>query len=228
MRNLEGSKQRAAESALEMVEDGQIIGLGTGSTAKFAIEGVAKLVRGGMGLRGVPTSIATEKMARQLGIPLVDLNDTPRIDITIDGADEVDSDFSMIKGGGGALTREKLVALASKKRIILVDETKLVSRLGQTRLLPIEVLPFAWTMSVRRLADIGGVASLRDHEGKPFVTDNGNYILDCAFGEIPDPPSLEKQIRLLPGVVESGLFIGIADVLVIGYEDRVELRPRIA
>jgi len=228
MKNLEGSKQRAAQRALEMIKDGQIIGLGTGSTAKFAIEGVGQLVREGMDLKAVPTSIATEKMARQLGIPLVELNATPGIDITIDGADEVDPAFNMIKGGGGALTREKLVALASKQRVILVDETKLVSCLGQTRLLPVEVLPVAWTLSARHLADIGGVASLRDQEGKPFVTDNGNYILDCGFGEIVDPPALEKQIRLLPGVVESGLFIGIADVLVIGYEDRVELKQRVA
>lgn len=209
-----------------MVSSGQVIGLGTGSTAKFAIEGLGRLVGTGLSIKGVPTSIATEQMARELAIPLIDLNDAGVVDITLDGADEVDPDFNMIKGGGGALTREKLVALASVKRVILVDESKLVSKLGQSRVLPVEVLPFAWTFSARLLNDFGCVASLREQGGKPFVTDNGNYILDCAFGAIEDPAALEKRIKLLPGVIECGLFIGIADALVIGFEDRVEVRER--
>jgi ribose 5-phosphate isomerase A len=226
MKEMDGPKKRAAETALEMIRDGQVIGLGTGSTAKFAIEGLGRLVREGISVTGVPTSMATARMARECGIPLVDLNEAGSIDITMDGADEVDPDFNMIKGGGGALTREKLVALASTKRVILVDETKLVSKLGKSRLLPVEVLPFSWTFSARLLTELGCVASLRCQGEVPFVTDNGNHILDCAFGPIEDAAALEKRIKLLPGIIECGLFIGIADILIIGFEDRVEVRER--
>ena len=227
MGQIEETKKRAAECALELIRDGNIVGLGTGSTAKYAIEGLARLVKEGLSVKGVPTSIATERMAREFGIPLLDLNEAGPIDITLDGADEIDPDFNMIKGGGGALTREKLVALASTKTVILVDESKIVSKLGQSRLLPIEVLPFSWSLSVRLLTDLGCTADLRRNTaGLPFVTDNGNHILDCAFGPIDYPGQLEKQIKLLPGVIESGLFIGIADSVVIGFEDRVETRER--
>lgn len=220
------AKKRAAEHAIGMVNDGQVIGLGTGSTAKFAIEGLGRRIREGLSIRGVPTSIGTEVLAREAGIPLVELNEAPVVDITIDGADEVDPDFNMIKGGGGALTREKLVALASKRRVILVDKSKLVSSLGESRSLPVEVLPFAWAVSARRLSQLGCTASLRDRAGLPFVTDNGNYILDCDFGAMADPATLESRIKLLPGVIESGLFIGIADTLVIGFDDHVEVKKR--
>ena len=226
MQNLDAPKKRAADSAVALVREGQIVGLGTGSTAKFAIEGLGRLVREGLSIRGVPTSTATERMARGLGIPLIDMNDAAAIDITLDGADEVDPDFNMIKGGGGALTREKLVALASTKRVILVDETKLVSRLGASRLLPVEVLPFAWQMSARLLSELGCGVILRLNGEMPFVTDNGNHILDCDFGPIEDAKALEKRIKLLPGVIDCGLFIGIADSLVIGFDDRVEVRER--
>ncbi|MEK6320424.1 MAG: ribose-5-phosphate isomerase RpiA [Acidobacteriota bacterium] len=228
MRDLDVPKQRASERALELVRAGQVIGLGTGSTAKFAIEGIGRLVRAGLSIKGVPTSVSTERMARELGIPLLDLNEAGVIDVTLDGADEVDPDFNMIKGGGGALTREKLVALASVKRVILVDESKLVAKLGQSRLLPVEVLPFAWTLSARLLSDLGCVISLRQQDEKPFVTDNGNHILDCDFGPIEDAAALENRIKGLPGVIECGLFIGIADILVIGFDDRVEIRERTA
>jgi len=226
MKDLDQPKQQAAKRALDLIRDGQVIGLGTGSTAKFAIEGLGRLVREGLSVQGVPTSVATERLARELAIPLVNLNEAGVIDVTLDGADEVDPDFNMIKGGGGALTREKLVALASVKRVILVDESKLVSRLGLSRLLPIEVLPFAWTLAARLLTGLGCVASLREHDGVPFVTDNGNHILDCAFGPIEDAATLEKRIKLLPGVIECGLFIRIADTLVIGFDGRVEVRER--
>lgn len=226
MKVMDASKKRAADNALNLIRDGQIVGLGTGSTAKFAIEGLGRMVREGLSVKGVPTSIATERMAFQLGIPLVDLNESGTIDITLDGADEVDPDFNMIKGGGGALTREKLVALASTKRVILVDESKLVARLGASRPLPIEVLPFSWTMSARLISGLGCLASLRRQGEVPFITDNGNYILDCEFGPIRDAADLEKQIKLLPGVIDSGLFIAIADTLVIGFDDRVETRER--
>jgi len=226
MKDFDELKRRAAERALEFIKDGSVVGLGTGSTAKFAIEGLGRMVKKGLSITGVATSFATERLAREVGIQVVSLNEAGTIDVTMDGADEVDPAFNMIKGGGGALTREKLVALASAKRVMLVDDSKLVERLGQTRQLPVEVLSFASALSARLLENLGSVASLRGGPGTPFVTDNGNHILDCAFGPIEDPSGLEKRIKLLPGVIESGLFIGIADVLVIAFEDRVEVRER--
>lgn len=220
------AKRRAAERAVEYVEDNQVVGLGTGSTTKFAIEEIGRRVQSGLRITGVPTSKNSEKLAIELGIPLTDLNDVERIDVTIDGADEIDPNFHMIKGGGGALTREKLVALASTRRIIVVDEPKLVNSLGQTRSLPVEVLPFAWRMSARLLTELGSKPVIRRSGETVFVTDNSNYILDCEFGPIADPPSLEKSIKLLPGVVECGLFIAIADRVIIAFDDRVEVRER--
>jgi ribose 5-phosphate isomerase A len=220
------AKRRAAEVALSFVQDGQVLGLGTGSTARYAIEGLAKMIQGGLTVRGVATSTGTAQLAKSLGIPLIDLNEALGIDLTIDGADEVDPRFDMIKGGGGALTREKLVAIASSRRVMVVDETKLVSALGETRPLPVEVLPFCWMMTARRLEELGCEPKLRRAAGRPFLTDNGNYILDCTFPPIQRPAKLETSIKLLPGVVESGLFVKLADTLVIGFDDRAEVRER--
>jgi ribose 5-phosphate isomerase A len=220
-------KRKAARRAIEFVQDGQVVGLGTGSTAKFAIEGIASRVRDGLRMTGVATSLATARMAQELGITLADLNDVPGVDITIDGADEVDPSLNMIKGGGGALTREKLVALASVKRIIIVDRGKLVARLGEGWPVPVEVLPFAWTRSALVLNALGCVADLRSNDDKPFLTDNGNYILDCKFAAIENPDEMEKKIKLLPGVVESGLFVGVADILIVGFDDHVEIKERV-
>lgn len=220
------AKRRAAEYAVSLVRSRQVLGLGTGSTAKFAIEALALMVQDGLKFTGVATSKATALLAQRLGIPLVELNETKGIDLAIDGADEVDPDFNMIKGGGGALTREKLVAIASDHRVILVDETKLVDALGRTRSLPVEALSFSWVMASRRLLELGCTPELRLAAGKPFLTDNGNYILDCAFPRIANPAELERAIKLLPGVVESGLFVGLADTVVIGYDDRTEVRER--
>ncbi|HKA23289.1 MAG TPA: ribose-5-phosphate isomerase RpiA [Blastocatellia bacterium] len=226
MKDFDDLKRRAAERALEFVHDGNVVGLGTGSTAKFAIEGLGRRVKQGLSITGVATSTATERLAREVGIQVISLNEAGTIDVTLDGADEVDPAFNMIKGGGGALTREKLVALASAKRVMLVDDSKLVQQLGQTRELPVEVLSFASALSAGLLEGLGSSVSLRGGAGAPFVTDNGNHILDCAFGPIEDPSGLEKRIKLLPGVIESGLFIGIADVLVIAFEGSVEVRER--
>ncbi len=223
---LRDCKKRAAERAVELVRDGQIVGLGTGSTARFAIDAVGRRVREGLNIKAVATSIATEQLAAEAGITVVPLNDVEAIDITIDGADEVDENFDMIKGGGGALTREKLVALASKQRVFVVDSTKLVSTLGQTFKLPVEVLPFGWAYAARLLSELGCASSLRLDGENPFQTDNGNYILDCDCGKIVDAASLERRIKLLPAVVECGLFVGIADKLIIGYPDSVEVRVR--
>jgi ribose 5-phosphate isomerase A len=218
------SKRNAAECAIQFVSDGQVVGLGTGTTAAFAIEGLARRVAGGLRISGVPTSRASEELAVMAGIPLRDLNDVQKVDITIDGADEIDPAFNMIKGGGGALTREKLVALLSERCVYVVDEGKLVARLGQSFAVPVEVLPFAWAASARRLGELGCQPLLRGSRDIPFVTDNGNYIIDCRFEPIADPVELENTIKRVPGVIESGLFVGIADELVIGFSDRVEVR----
>jgi ribose 5-phosphate isomerase A len=220
------SKKRAAERAVEWVEDGQIVGLGTGSTSRFAIEAIGHRVQEGLQIQGVATSEATAQMARDFGIKVVDLNGVPAIDFSIDGADEIDGAFNMIKGGGGALTREKLVALAAKKRAFIVDETKLVNRLGERWPVPVEVLPFSWQHTKAKIARLGCDPVLRMSGDKPFGTDNGNYILDCRFNGIADPQQTETNLKLINGVVECGLFIGIADILVIGWPDRVEVRER--
>ena len=219
-------KRKAAERAIGFVTSGQVVGLGTGSTSEFAVKALAEMVRQGMLIKGVPTSEASANLARSLGIPLAELNDVAHVDITIDGADEVDPAFNMIKGGGGALTREKLVALSSRRRVYVVDESKLVERLGQSWGVPVEVLPFAWTISAQHLGALGCEPKLRGEPQSPFVTDNENYIIDCRFNSISDAPGLDRAIKQLPGVVESGLFTGIADVLVIGFSDRVEVRER--
>jgi len=221
-------KRRAAHRAIEFVTDGQVVGLGTGSTAEFVLKALGDLVRQGLHITGVPTSEAAADLAQSVGIPLADLNDVGRVDIIIDGADEVDPAFDMIKGGGGALTREKLVALSSLRRVYVIDETKLVARLGQSWSVPVEVLPFAWSFSALHLTRLGCKTRLRGEPQTPFVTDNGNYIVDCRFDSISDAPQLEREIKQLPGVVESGLFAGITDVLVIGYQNRVEVRERSA
>jgi ribose 5-phosphate isomerase A len=223
---VDDAKKQAAEKAIEFVSDGQIVGLGTGSTSKFAIEGLARRVKEGLNIKGVATSIATERMASELGIPITDLNEVPAIDIVIDGADEIDDRFDMIKGGGGALTREKLVALAASRRIYIVDESKLVQTLGAKWSVPVEVLPFAWRFSSSKIEALGCVPNLREKGDRPYETDNGNYILDCAFGPIADAPALEQQVKLLPGVVEVGLFIGIANVLIIGGGEQVIVREK--
>lgn len=219
-------KQAAAERAVDFVRDGMILGLGTGSTVQFALEKLAVRQREGLRIKGVPTSKRTEAVAAQLGISLVPLEEVREIDLTIDGADEIDPKFSMIKGGGGALLREKIVASISRVEIVIVGPDKIVPRLGEKFLLPVEVLPFGWKPSSHALEALGCQAHLRKGpSGETFVTDNGNFILDCRFSGIDDPAGLEAEIDRIPGVIESGLFVGLADKLVIGYEDgRVEIR----
>ncbi|HLG13567.1 MAG TPA: ribose-5-phosphate isomerase RpiA [Blastocatellia bacterium] len=220
------SKLRAAERALEFVRSGQTVGLGTGSTSAFVLEGLGRLVRSGLNITGVATSTESERLARSVGIPVVELNDVARIDLTIDGADEIDEEFNMIKGGGGALAREKLVALASDLRVMVVDSSKLVPVLGVSRALPVEVLPFAWSLAARLLEKLGCTVALRERGSAPFVTDNSNYILDCKFPGIPEAARLEKTIKQVPGVVESGLFVGIADKVIVGSDTGTALRCR--
>jgi ribose 5-phosphate isomerase A len=221
------AKQAAARHAVTFVQDGMIVGLGTGSTAFYALEALAQRVREGLKIQGVPTSLRTEALARGFGIPL--LKDYPsfdRVDLTIDGADEVDPSFCAIKGGGGALTREKIIAAASERMVVMVDESKVVAKLGKFPL-AVEVLQMGWRVAVRRLEDLGCQAALRrQDDGQPFLTDNGHYIVDCKFGEISAPQELEREINCIPGVVENGLFVGLVDAVVVGFPDgRVEVRP---
>jgi ribose 5-phosphate isomerase A len=217
-------KKLAARRAAEMVKDGQLVGLGTGSTAIIAIMEIGKRVLAeGLKIRAVATSAASHMLGVQMDIPMIDLNDAGRLDITIDGADEINPRFSMIKGGGGALVREKLVAFSSDAEIIVVDSSKRVSTLGEARPLPVEVLKFAWRYAARRLQDLGCTPHLRQAQSQPFESDNGNYILDCDFGRIDDPADLETTIKLIPGVVESGLFIRLASTLIVGIGEAVQV-----
>lgn len=225
-KNRDELKKRAAERAVEFVEDGHLVGLGTGSTTLFALQALGKKIREGMKITGVPTSRHTETIAREFGIPITNLNQVEKLDIVIDGADEVDPAFNMIKGGGGALTREKLVAISANFRINIVDEQKLVSKLGKGFAVPVEVLPFAWSLSSRLLQELNCQPKLRGKDGKIFATDNDNYILDCKFDGIEDVAELEKRMKLVPGVLECGLFVGICDCIIVGFDDRVDVHYR--
>lgn len=210
------AKQAAAARAVSYITDDMVVGLGTGSTANFAIEMIGARVRSGLKILGVPSSDSTERLARAQGVPLI--SEFTRIDLTIDGADEIDENGDMIKGGGGALTREKIVAAASKKEIIIIDESKLVATLGAFPL-PVEVLPFGWTYVRDTIEALGSQAKLRKSAGEVFLTDNKNYILDCQFQQIDDPRKLCTNLNAIPGVVENGLFVGLTDRVIIGQTD---------
>ncbi len=216
-------KQVAGEKAAEYIEDGMVLGLGTGSTVYYTILKVGELVKSGYDLVGIPTSRATEELALSLGIPIGTLEDYPKIDLTIDGADEVDPDLDLIKGMGGALVREKIVAASSRKEIIVVDEGKVVRQLGTRSPLPVEVIPFGRKFVSDRFSVFGGRPELRVKRGSVFTTDNGNNILDTTFDGIRDPKTLEANLNNLPGVVENGLFLGLADMVIIGHEEGAEI-----
>jgi ribose 5-phosphate isomerase A len=218
-------KEAAALRGVEYVRDGMAVGLGTGSTAEFALRGLAERVAGGLRIVGVPTSEKIAGMARDLGIPLVTLEDRPELDLTIDGADEVLlSTFDVIKGRGGALLREKIVALASKQEILIVDESKVVDRLGEHDPVPVEVVSFGWGRVCRELTALGGDPQLRkSQDGKPYVTDSGNYLLDCHFGTIDNPRALAYLIKAITGVVEHGLFIGIATRVIVAHPEGIQV-----
>jgi ribose 5-phosphate isomerase A len=211
-------KQRAGEAALEHVKSGMIIGLGTGSTAKFFTEAVGSAVRAGRlrDIRAVPTSVDSEKLAVQFGLPVVTFAQITTIDLTVDGADEIAPDLTLIKGLGGALLREKLVAQNSSKLIIIADAQKLVTRLGTRSPLPVEVTPFGFEASERFLRQLGCIPTLRRRpDGSILVTDNSNYIFDCKFSEIPDPADLNLKLATRAGIIESGLFINLARTAII-------------
>ncbi|MDY7077693.1 MAG: ribose-5-phosphate isomerase RpiA [Chloroflexota bacterium] len=211
-------KQQAAEQAVGFVESGTVVGLGHGSTAIFAIRRIAELLRAGelQDILGVPCSLQVAEETRQLGIPLTTLDEHPVIDLTIDGADEVDPGLNLIKGGGGALLREKIVAQASRREIIVVDESKLSPALGTRWPVPVEIVPFGYRSQAAYLESLGACLVLRqDGDGTPFKTDQGNLILDCRFGPISDPAQLAARLSQRAGIVEHGLFLGLAtDVIV--------------
>lgn len=214
-------KEAAAHASLQFVHDDQIVGLGTGSTASRAVRLLGAAVRAGLKIRGVPTSARTKELAESLGIPLLTLDEVQQIDVTIDGADEIDPQLQLIKGGGGALLREKIIASASRQMIVLGDASKQVAVLGKFPL-PVEVIPFAQVLLGKKISELGASVLLRmDASGKPFVTDEGHHILDCSFGQIPDPPALARQLSDMPGVVEHGLFINLASVALIAKNGKV-------
>jgi ribose 5-phosphate isomerase A len=207
-------KQAAAQKALELVQDGMLVGLGTGSTTRFFTEGLGQMVAEGMKVRGVPTSRATAELAASLGIPIV-TELIGQIDLAVDGADEVDPALNLIKGRGGALFREKLVAAASKRFVVVVDESKLVKQLG-VGVLPVEVLPFLWRSTAERLAALGLSLVVRGGEETPYVTDNGNLILDVSVeGGIKDAEGFGFALKKITGVVEHGLFAGMTDTVIV-------------
>lgn len=211
-------KQLAAEKAVEYVQDGMKVGLGTGSTAYWAIRKLGERVSEGLQITAVATSQASEDQARELGIPLVAFGDVDSLDLTIDGADELDGALQLIKGGGGALLREKIVAMGSARMIVVADESKAVTTLGKFPL-PVEIVPFAWEWTVAALAKLGCKTELRRSGEDLYKTDNGNYIADCRFEAIQSAAELALALQRIPGVVEHGLFIGIADLAIIGKSD---------
>lgn len=213
-------KRQAAERAVDFITSGMVVGLGAGSTALYALRVIAERLRSGhlRDVVGVPCSTQTEAEARRLGVPLTTLEEQPTVDVTIDGADEVDASLDLIKGGGGALLREKIVAQASRREIIMVDESKLSPMLGTRWPVPVEVVPFGWRCQANYLESLGSRVTLRQNkEGVPFRTDQGNYILDCDFGQISQPVQLAVLLQERAGIVEHGLFLGLAtDVIVAG------------
>jgi ribose 5-phosphate isomerase A len=212
-----------AKHALDFVRDGDVVGLGSGRAASAFVRALAARARAGLRIRGVPTSEETARLARELGIALVGLE--AEIELTVDGADEVDGHLNLIKGHGGALVRERIVAAASRRQVILVTSDKLVEILGSRGPLPVEVMPFAVPLCGRRLEDLDVKPTLRMQEERPFVTDNFNVIFDCAVGPIDDPVGLERAIRAIPGVIDTGLFLGTADTVVVSDGDAIrELR----
>jgi ribose 5-phosphate isomerase A len=217
---IQQAKKDAALEAAKHVKDGFVAGLGSGSTAAFAIEALGERIkREKLRILGIPTSYQAFLLAVACGIPITTLDEHPVVDVTIDGADQVTSELNLIKGMGAAMAREKIVAAASKQNVIIIDQQKKVKHLGENnQVVPIEVLPFAISLAKQKLVAIGGKPSVREGKGKlgPTITDNGNAVLDTYFGEISDPAGLAVKVKMIPGVVETGLFIGLTDIVYIG------------
>jgi ribose 5-phosphate isomerase A len=228
MTTIDELKRLAAESAVRQVQSGMVVGLGTGSTAVYAVRQLGRLLAAGrlQNIVAIPTSEATAREAERCAIPLGTLDDHPLVDLTIDGADEIDPQLNLIKGLGGALLREKIVATASRRLIIVADASKQVDRLGRRAPLPVEVIPFARRPAGEYLAALGARVSERLKDGELVITDEGNILLDCTFGPIADPERLAQAIRAQPGVVEHGLFLGIASQAIIASEEGIVVLDR--
>ena len=228
----QSQKARAAEAALDYVESGMIVGLGSGSTAALFVKALGRrCVAGDLTIKGIPTSRETEQIAREAGVPLIPIEQADRIDVAVDGADEVDGSFRLIKGGGGCLPRAKIIADAADLMVVLVDETKLVETLGAFPL-PVEIDPFGWTITAKKVFDALRRAGVerplvdirrQGDRSEPFITDGGHYILDCACGAIEDPDSVDAELLALPGVVDHGLFLDQARVVIVGEDDDVKV-----
>ena len=221
-------KQAAASRAASQIEDGMIVGLGSGSTSRLAVDAIGQRVRGGLKIIGIPTSEQTAAQARALGIPLSTLGEHPEVDLAIDGADEVElGTLNLIKGGGGNQLREKIVASASRRFLVIVDERKVVHQLGSRAKVPVEVAQFGWQATARNLKNLNGAPTLRfNSDGQLFITDGGNYILDCAFGPIASPAALDRALNDVVGVIEHGLFIGMAAQALVGAGDGIQVLDR--
>lgn len=224
MANMNESKRRAGEAAAEYVADGMVVGLGTGSTVRFFLNKLGERCRAGLRITGVPTSLETERIARQEQIPLAD--PWSAVDLVVDGADEIDPALNLIKGMGGALLREKIVAQAAARMVVIADEGKLVGKLGSLSPLPVEIVPFGREATVARIRSLGLRPSLRARDGRPFLTDNGNYLLECHTDPIEDAAALAAALDGIAGVVGHGLFLGLATTAVVGSEQGVRTLQR--
>jgi len=218
----ENEKAAAAQASMRFVKDGNVVGLGSGSTSAYALRFLAERVKAGLNIRGIPTSAHIEQLARAAGIPLTSFEEVQQIDVTIDGADEFDPQLNLIKGGGGALLHEKIVASASKLLVIIADSSKQVSVLGRFPL-PVEVIAFAQPVLMRRIETLGAKVSPRLlPDGAPYITDEHHHILDCHFGQIPDPPVLAQKLEAMPGIVEHGLFVGMAGAVLVAKGSEIQ------
>lgn len=225
MQNLEEEKLLAAKEAVKLINDNQIIGLGTGSTAEYAVREIGKLVAESLKIKGVPTSNKTEELAKSLNIPLITLDEVNSIDLTIDGTDEFDANLNLIKGGGGALFKEKMVARLTEKEIIIADSSKKVETLGAFRV-PVEVVPIAVNFARKQIEKIGGASKIREKDGKIFITDAGNRILNADFGEISDANDLSDKLNSIEGVVCHGLFINLANMVIMAKDGEITVFNR--
>ena len=224
---LDAAKRNAAARAVQAVENKMVLGLGSGSTASLAIELIGQRVAQGLDVVGIPTSERTAVLARKVGVPLTDFARHRRIDLTIDGADQIEeATLSLIMGLGGALLREKIVAEASARMIVVADHTKLVKQLGSATPLPVEIVPFGWEIAIARLEALGCTAALRRVDGNAFATDGGNFVADCRFSVITDAAGLQAELKRITGVVETGLFVGIATQAILGRDDGATVLER--
>ncbi|WP_082234444.1 ribose-5-phosphate isomerase RpiA [Halobacillus massiliensis] len=222
MKKAERSKRSAGEKAVDYIEHGMTIGLGSGSTVYWMLKKLGEHVQKGLSVKGVPSSIKTEKWAAEFGVPLTSFTEVDKLDLAIDGADEISPDFTLLKGGGGSLVREKIVNSAADRVITIADHTKCVSQLGK-RALPVEVVPFGWEVTAKQIKELDAGIQLRKVTNEPFVSDNGNYILDCAFGTISHPEILHNHLLHIPGVVETGLFISLTDTVIIAEDQDIKI-----